>query len=102
MLIPWLMIFGVVAMVGILIAVQQLGDTDVSSSSLTIGILTVALLLFYIIFKINNFNRTARQMECPRYYLSLLIYELRLPLWNISAAITHHFASKNEFRKKFI
>ena len=108
MLLPWLLIFGVVAMVGILIATSldpppgSAASLSEEPSTLTIGILTVALLLFYIIFKITNFNRTARQLESPRYYLALLLYELRLPLWNLSAAITHHFASKNEFRKKFI
>lgn len=65
-------------------------------------IIVCLLLLIYVIVKISSFNRSAHQLGCSGFYLSFLPFEHRLPFWNLSAAITHRFTSKNEFRKKFV
>ena len=83
--------------------VPLLDTLDLQPTDLiSVSAIVLILLLIYVILKIVSFNRTASQLGCRRYYLSLIIFELALPFWNLSAAIAHRRASKNEFRKKFV
>ena len=68
--------------------------------------LTGLLALLWLIVAIHclvSFNRTASEMGYKRrYYLSLPILSLSLPIWNALSWFRHLLTPKNEFRKKFV
>ena len=103
LLLPWLMLIAAIAIPLSLIIMQQQGvlDIDTSTISLTL-IVSVLLLVIYAVVKIKCFNITAHELGARRSYLSMLIFELSIPFWNLSATITHRHTSQNEFRKKFV
>lgn len=85
---PWLMLLTLVPVV-------------LTRSFIALGV--YALLLFiYGCFKIYHFNLTASQLGCHSYYLTLWLFELWLPIWDLKAWLNHRMASKNQFRKKFV
>lgn len=103
LLMPWLMLLSAIVLC---FMPSMAAHSDLIRSSNTLltlyYIAIVLLLLLYVIFKLKQFKLTTRQLDAPNAYLTLLLGELRMPFWHLSAAIAHRFASKNEFRKKFI
>lgn len=99
LLMPWVLFAGVAAGVAMPFIVNI--DLDVTPIYSAAAI-TALLAIVYICVKISSFNRTARTLSYRSYYLSFLLFELRLPFWRFSDAIAHKRASRNEFRKKFV
>ncbi len=65
--------------------------------------LLALLWLIIVIYNIVSFNRTASALGYQRrFYLSLPILSLSLPIWNALSWFRHRFTPKNEFRKKFV
>lgn len=103
LLMPWLMIILTITIPLMMIVLQQRDSLDIGAGTIAVSILVAALLLIiYAVVKVVSFNTTARQLGAPSFYLPMLLFELYLPFWNLSAAIAHRRASKNEFRKKFV
>lgn len=103
LLLPWLILVAAIAIPLSLALMQQREDFDIDTSTIFVSlIVSVLLLIIYGVVKIVSFNATAHQLGARRYYLSMLFFELSIPFWNLSAAITHRHTSKNEFRKKFV
>lgn len=66
------------------------------------GLLTL-LWLIVVIYFILSFNRTASELGYQRrFYLSLPLLSLSLPIWNALSWFRHRVTPKNEFRKKFV
>ncbi len=102
MLMPWLLLVCAIVL-PITASVLSNTQTDIDSSTFTISVIvSLILITVYVVVKIKSFNLTASQLDYPLHYFSLLLNELRIPFWNLSATITHRHASKSEFRKKFI
>lgn len=103
MLMPWLILLIAIAVPVLLALLRQRSDLDINAGTVTLSIfVSLLLVIIYAVLKIVSFNKTAHQLGAPRYYFSMLIFELYLPFWNLSAAIAHRRASQNEFRKKFV
>lgn len=103
LLAPWLVIIAVVLpwLAGL---VSLFMEEPIISYGYTI-LQTCLLTLFiaiYIATKLVWFNKTTKALRCNNYYLSLVIFELQIPFWNFSAWLKRRFASRNEFRKKFV
>lgn len=96
---PWLLFTIVAAGIALPFFIDL--ETDVASLYFAAAIIGV-LAIVYIGVKVSSFNRTARALGYRSYYLSFLLFELRLPFWRLSDAIAHKRASRNEFRKKFV
>ena len=103
LLMPWLMLIAAIAIPLLLTILRYNEESPIDGGVIAVSLLVTAfLLIIYAVVKVVSFNMTASQLGAPRYYLSMLLFELYLPFWNLSAAITHRRTSKNEFRKKFI
>lgn len=99
MVTPWLMILAVMfpMMIGI---VMILMDPQPESIAMTTAL--AMMLLSYIAVRLSCFHTTTRALSCRSYFLSLLLMDLLLPLWNLSAWSRRRFTAQNEFRKKFV
>ena len=96
---PWLLAAVIVA--GVILPFVV--DLQLDTSTLYFALAAIVLMVIvYFGVKISAFNRTARALGYRRYYLSFLLFELRLPIWKCSDAIDRRRASRNEFRKKFV
>jgi len=80
----------------VMLSVEPHGVTIILASVLAL------LLISYLFVKVQAFHKTARALDCQSYTPTFLIYELALLLWNTNARIARRFASRNEFRKKFV
>jgi len=96
---PWLIML-TVAFPMIIGIVMILMDPQPESIMMTA---VLAVMLFtYIIVRLTCFHTTTRALSCRSYYISLLIMDLLLPFWNLSAWSKRRFTSQKEFRKKFV
>ena len=96
---PWLMVLAVAfpMMIGIVMVLM-----DPQPESIAMTAVLAAMLLSYIVVRLTSFHTTTRTLSCRSYYISLLLMDLCLPLWNLSAWSKRRFISQNEFRKKFV
>ena len=93
MVVPWFIALAALFTEGAILSIGQ--------AILLLCLLTL-LLASYIALKLNSFHKTTKALRCRNYYLSLIIFELQIPFWNLSAWLKRRFASRNEFRKKFV
>lgn len=110
---PWLIIIAVALCIALPFLAQTLQSYlpkelaelpfTADATLYTLAAIVLALLIIvYIVTKTSNFNATARALGYSPFHLTFLLYELRLPFWNLSDAIARRRASRNEFRKKFV
>ncbi len=103
LLISWLMLILAIAIPVSLSVLSQTDIIEIETGTISLSFFVSALLLIICaVTKVICFNTTASQLGVRRYYLTMLLFELALPFWNLSASITHRHTSKNEFRKKFV
>ena len=74
---------------------------DITFFSLFLTLLLTAIVLISSL-RIHQFNKNARSLGCRSYRLTYILFEFSMPFWALRAWLTHRFASKNEFRKKFV
>ncbi len=103
LLAPWLVMITMVVPWFVALAALFTEDAILSTGQaiLMLCLLTI-LLASYTATKLNSFHKTTKALRCRNYYLSLIIFELQIPFWNFSAWLKRRFASRNEFRKKFV
>ena len=99
MIMPWL--FMLVITAGIALPFIDKSLTN-QTTIIFCGAAIVLIALIYICVKVVNFNVTARALGYKPYHLTMLLFELRLPFWNLHDGIARRRASRNEFRKKFV
>lgn len=99
MALPWLMFLCIVGFWPVITILEVPQTTP-------LWILTGLLALLWLIvaiYSIVSFNRTASELGYQRkFYLSLPILSLSLPIWNTLSWFRHRIKPKNEFRKKFV
>ena len=102
-LIPWLTLVFLVLPWLACIAVLAAQIETVSSLYFVIPALVLPILFIILsAIKIAQLHLTTLALGYRSYYLSLLLLELRLPLWELSARFSRRLTSPNEFRKKFV
>ena len=103
LLMPWLVLLAIVVPLMVAITLVLMGSTYFPPLQLyiLIGILTL-LLIIYLPTKLVSFYKTTHTWGLRNYFLTLLLFELQLPLWHTSAWFSRRFAARNEFRKKFV
>ena len=101
-LLPWLTVLFLVLPLLLCIALTT-AQIDIAGIPAVVPALLLTLLFVALAaVKITQFQLTTRALGYRSYTLSLLLLELRLLLWDLSARFSRRLTSPNEFRKKFV
>ena len=99
LLMPWLLLM-------VLIALWPLLHHFLPQEDIAVDIITALAIILALVALgvwIGNWNRAAHVIGYERnYYLTLPLFTLELPFWNLSALLSHRLSSKTDFYKKFV